>query len=106
MCGVVEANKRMIIEGINNLATLAKDAKAVGTELEWADELQLLKRTAFDMGINTQRILQICQAHGGIGFDKGKDYSEFIEMTIMPAEMRQHKWWVVPQISEKKKKKP
>ena len=80
----------------------AKDAKAIGTEGEWDDELDLLKRTTFDMGINAQRILQICQAHGGIEFVKGKDYSEFIEMTILPAELRQHAWWVVPQISEKK----
>ncbi|EME47329.1 hypothetical protein DOTSEDRAFT_69305 [Dothistroma septosporum NZE10] len=103
MCAVIETNKKIILEGIARLARLATDAMAAGTERQWAEELQLLKRTAFDMGINAQRILQICQAHGSIDFDKDKEYSEFIKMTISPAEQRQHTWWVVPQISEKKR---
>lgn len=102
---MIEANKKTILDMIAKLTKLAKEAKAVGTEYAWLDELDLLKRTTFDMGINTLRVLQICQGHGGLDFEEGKDYGEFIELTILPPEHRQHAWWVVPQISEKKKEK-
>lgn len=88
------------------LASLKKstpvEAKFVGTEEQWKEELKQLEKTCVGIAVQASQLLMICDKHGKKSAGQGDDLSRILEVSIPAVGKRYHDWWIVPQLKERK----
>lgn len=80
-----------------------QQAKYLGTEEQWARELKQLETTCVALVVQTSQLMKISEKHGKKEARKGDSMREVVEVSLPEPAKRYHLWWVVPQISERKR---